>query len=74
MAFLSGMLSRLVPSLQRLTWPFVALDLMGGGFGGFKDFEDDKSPNTDEDLADDPLMQMDMAVRWAADVYFWLFN
>ncbi|KAJ9105109.1 hypothetical protein QFC20_004396 [Naganishia adeliensis] len=36
-------------------------DLMGGGFGGFKDFEDDKSPNTDEDLADDPLMQMDMA-------------
>lgn len=41
---------------------------MGGGFGGFKDFEDDKSPNTDEDLADDPLMQMDMAVRCATDV------
>ncbi|KAJ9099923.1 hypothetical protein QFC21_003928 [Naganishia friedmannii] len=35
-------------------------DLMGGGFGGFKDFEDEKGPNTDEDLQDDPLMQMDM--------------
>lgn len=36
--------------------------MLGGGFGGFKDFEDEKGPNTDEDLADDPLMQMDMAV------------
>lgn len=35
---------------------------MGGGFGGFKDFEDEKGPNTDEDLQDDPLMQMDMPV------------
>ncbi|KAI5452485.1 hypothetical protein NCC49_000648 [Naganishia albida] len=36
-------------------------EMLGGGFGGFKDFEDEKGPNTDEDLADDPLMQMDMA-------------
>jgi hypothetical protein len=35
---------------------------MGGGFGGFKDFEDEQGPNTDEDLQDDPLMQMDMPV------------
>jgi hypothetical protein len=46
---------------------------MGGGFSGFNDLEDEKSPNTDEDLLDDPLMQMDMPVSSRMNSPFSLF-
>lgn len=61
MAFLSGTSCPSIDGDWANSYSTI-IDLMGGGFSGFNDLEDDKSPNFDEDLRDDPLMQMDMPV------------